>query len=358
MSYSPYSPPSSDPIDADALLLQLRRKQGQWVEWGQACLQLQKAGYAPDRIFEETGFEPVQQNQVIVAAQVYTSLEKGDLDEETRSHFAAKGSDLLYEFRILTQPDRVKAAKFSLAHRLDADEAHELAKAIKDFSRMRSQPEGFVREPGDAIAYLCWKSARQHKDIQERSRLIAKGLRFVHSATARQHLEHLLIDFTVISQATAPRLPLYRQESPEECPRTIPVAGQLPLSLEDWQAVPFLEPVAPFGLIHSSDKGAFVSVPGWQIIRSINNPVALLAQPEQLPQAPSQSSEPLLVIVDRDRRDWSSDRYFLVATEGQLELQWFESQPETALLAQLMLILRPHQIFDEEFTKELWQVEE
>ncbi len=35
-----------------------------------------KIGYNPQDIFEATGFEPIQQNQVVVGAQVYSSLEK------------------------------------------------------------------------------------------------------------------------------------------------------------------------------------------------------------------------------------------------------------------------------------------
>jgi len=357
MSYSPYSAPNPEPIDAEALLLQLRRKQGTWVEWGQACSQLQKAGYAADRIFEETGFEPVQQNQVMVAAQVYISITKGEIKETVRSHFNQKGSDILYEFRILTQPQRLAAAEFSLDHSLDSDQAHELAKAIKDFSRS-SPTEGFSQHPGDIMAHQCWKSARQHKDIQERSRLIAKGLRYAHSVSARQHLEHLLTDFTVVPQKKAPRLPIYRLESAQESPRVIPVVGQLPLSFEDWKAVPFIEPLDPFGVVRSEGTSAFVAVPGWSVIRGMIDPVALLANSDQLPGALSESSELVLLLVDRQEREWDSDRYFLVEVDGQLDLQWWDSEPDRPLLAQLVLIMRPHRILDEDFTKQLWQVEE
>ena len=41
------------------LLRKLRQKQGNWVEWGAAIASLQKAGYNPQQIFEETGFEPL-----------------------------------------------------------------------------------------------------------------------------------------------------------------------------------------------------------------------------------------------------------------------------------------------------------
>jgi hypothetical protein len=70
---------SSPPPDADVvqdILLKLRRKEGTWVDWAQGCQTLQKAGLNPQQIFEETGFEPIQQNQIVVAEQVYQSAVK------------------------------------------------------------------------------------------------------------------------------------------------------------------------------------------------------------------------------------------------------------------------------------------
>ena len=61
-------------LNVEAIVKSLRRKEGNWVSWGQACQQLQKAGYSSQSIFEETGFEPIHQNQVIVGAQVYATL--------------------------------------------------------------------------------------------------------------------------------------------------------------------------------------------------------------------------------------------------------------------------------------------
>jgi len=60
---------------AQELLRKLRQKQGNWVEWGIAIASLLKSGYNPQEIFEATGFEPIQQNQVVVGSQVYNSLE-------------------------------------------------------------------------------------------------------------------------------------------------------------------------------------------------------------------------------------------------------------------------------------------
>jgi len=78
----------------------------------------------------------------------------------------------LYE--LLTQSERAAAAELILSHRLDADEAREVARDIKEFSRLRTLPAGFSDHPGDALL-ISWKLARQKTDLQDRSRLIAKG---------------------------------------------------------------------------------------------------------------------------------------------------------------------------------------
>ncbi|MGB3535240.1 MAG: RuBisCO accumulation factor 1 [Microcoleaceae cyanobacterium] len=349
--------PPENAADLQELITLLRRKEQNWVEWGKACAVLQKAGYTPQQIFEETGFEAVQQNQVIVGYQVYDSVMQGDISEATQSFFQRKGSDILYQFRILTQPQRVQAAEFAVERQLDADDAKDLTKALKEFSRVSRLPEGFVNHAGDAIAYQCWRLARQNNDLQQRSRLIAKGLQYAHSATARQQLEQLLTDFTVFSERSAPRFPLYRLESEEELPRTLPVVGELPLTVAELKAVPLTEEIAPFRLVKFSGQGAWVAVPGWQVIVKAEDPVVIFSHSDQLPAPLPGKIEEILIVIDRAQRQWNVDSYFLVEQENQLKLQWFDTAPSQALLGQVILIMRPKKILDENHMHDLWQIE-
>ena len=344
--------------DAQDLLRALRRKEGNWVEWGQACQTLQKAGHNPQAIFEETGFEPTQQNQVIVAAQVYASILSVGSSEAVQAFFGRKGSDILYELRILSQTERAAVATLCVEKNLDMDVAREIAKAVKEFSRLSKPPEGFTDHPGDAIAHQVWKSARQKADLQERSRLIAKGLRFAHSDTARKQIEQLLMDFTVVPTTPAPRQPIYRQDSDEDLPRVLPVVGKLPLTAADLQAVPLTEEAEPFGMVQFSGTGAWVPIPGWQVIRTAEDPVVFLADSDTLPTPLPGQKEEVLVVVDRAQRQWQDDRYFIVAQADQLQIQWFEAAPEVPLLGQVVLIMRPKKVLDEDYTKELWQIDE
>lgn len=352
-------PQSDSPaVNAKDLLQLLRRKESNWVEWGQACQQLQKAGYNPQAIFEETGFEPIQQNQVIVASQVYKTLENAGVSDAVRSRFERTGSDTLYELRILTQPERAAAAEFIVARNLDSEGAREVAKAVKDFSRRSNPPEGFSNHPGDAVAHEYWKVARQHNDLQERSRLIARGLMFAHSQEARQHIEKLLTELVGGKQPAAPRLPVYRIEADEEMPRLVPVVGQLPLTAANLIDVPTLQKTGSFQMIQVSSQQTLVAIPGWQVVLKAQDPVGILCNTSQLPSQIKNKPEDVLIIIDRTQQEWDTDSYFVVEQARQLKIQWFPDEPNIPLLGRLILVLRSKKILDEALSQDVWQIDD
>lgn len=348
---------AADDVAAE-LLRKLRQKQGNWVEWGLAIATLQKSGYNPQEIFEATGFEPIQQNQVVVGAQVYNSLETAGASAEARSHYATRGSDVLYELRLLTQEERAAAAELAFQHKLDLDGAREVAKAIKDFSRFRTLPTGFTEHVGDAVAYQAWRLARQNTDLQERSRLIAKGLRFAHSQTARKQIEQLLLDFTVVSQRPAPIPPFYRFDSEDELPRIVPVVGELPLTAQDLKNVPLITEIEPFRIVKFAGEQAWVALPGWQVLLAAEDPVVILARSDRFPNPNNIEPGPVLVVVDRAQREWNDLSYFVVNHDGEIDFQWFETTPDSDILGKVIIIVRPRKILDEEVTKDSWQIDE
>ncbi|MGK7889557.1 MAG: RuBisCO accumulation factor 1 [Leptolyngbyaceae cyanobacterium] len=363
-----------DSPEVAALLQQLRRKQGNWVEWGQHCQTLQKMGMSPQTIFEATGFEPIQQNQITVAAQVFNSILSQGVAGTVRSHFEQRGSDTLYEFRILSQTARAKAATLVLEKGIDSEGSREVAKAIRDYTQRSQSPEGFAPfddHPGDAVAYHYWRLARQQGDLQARSRLIAMGLKFASSPAARQAIEHLLTDFTVETQRPAPTLPSYRLDTEDSAPRIVPVVGHLPLTVGDVKAVPLVEEDGPFNLVKFSGTGAWVPLPGWQIVALAEDPIVLLATSNQLSglRTDNDAPEAILVVVDRARRQWSPDHYFLTTTqpdgqsqengeeEVEVTVRWSGENMDTPILGQVMLVLRPKRILDENLANDPWQVE-
>ncbi|MEN9204852.1 MAG: RuBisCO accumulation factor 1 [Thermostichales cyanobacterium SZTDM-1c_bins_54] len=350
-------------MSPEEVVQQLRQKQGNWVSWGRWCQQLQKLGYTPQRIFEQTGFEPAIQNQLIVAAQVYGALEQSQADPAVLAHFAERGSDSLYELRILNQQERVAAASWLLAKGGNSEIARELAKAMQQFKQVRQVPEGFTNHPGDALAWECWRLARQQSDLTARTRHIAKGLRFAYSETARTHLENLLQEVSGSPAPAPPRLPWYRLESDQDCPRVIPVAGSLPLSWDAWQQVPLLTPAGSFQTVRFSGEGMWVALPGWVVLQQAQDPIAVLAKLTDLPDQPSnppshpQGDEEVLLLIDRGCRDWQPDRYLLAADgQGDLTIRWFAQAPAEQIGGTLLVVVRPPRVFDPQ--PQAWHLEE
>ncbi len=337
----------------------LLHKEGTWIDWGKTCQELQKAGREPAKIFEDTGFQASQQNLVIVAAQVYDSVAQGEVAEEILRYFQGPKSDVLYEFRILNQEQRVAAAKLAYEKKSDIDEAHEIAKTVKEVSQLSQLPGGFTHHPGDMMAYLCWKRARQKKDLQAKSRLIAKGLKFANSDAARTSIEKLLSDFAVAAQKTAPILPVYRLELEEELPRIIPLITTSPVTKEALEKIPSIEIQEPFRSVNLTSGGSFVPVPGWQLVLKAMDPVGYIDSSNNLPTYLSGNVEQVLIIVDRAARKWDINSYFLVETANkEPELKWFETPPEVNIIGQLVLVMRPKKILDEGNITQPWQMDD
>ncbi|MEB3225166.1 MAG: RuBisCO accumulation factor 1 [Synechococcus sp.] len=346
------------PAETDELFRSLLHKEGTWVEWGMGCQRLQQAGHSAQEIFEQTGFQTAQQNMIIVAAQVYQSIEKSDAPADLLAYCRGPRSDVLYELRVLSHTQRAIAAKVCHEKSLEFDEAKELARAMQEFARLPQIPDGFTEHPGDAMAYQAWRSAKQKKDLQDRTRLIAKGLKFVHSGTARQKIEQLLSDLTAKPTKAAPLLPLYRYDEDTNVPLLIPVAGTLPLESDRLLAISPLQQVAPFNLVTVPAETALVPLPSWQNVLTAGDPVVIFHQTDQLPQPIPGKPEPVLVLLDRQQTTWNDHSYFAVDVDGQVELAWFAEAPIAKILGQVLLVMRPKKILDENNLREPWQMDD
>jgi hypothetical protein len=346
-----------DEAEAKEIVRSLLHKEGNWVEWGKKCQTLQKAGYEPAKIFEDTGFQASQQNLIIVASQVYDSIAQAGAEAAVLEYFQGPRSDVLYEFRILNQAQRAAASQLAYEKKIDVDGAHLVAKAVQDVAHISQIPEAFTNCPGDNVAYLCWKRARGKRDLQERSRLIAQGLKFAQSQSAREAIEKLLSDFSVETTVNAPLLPLYRLEVEEQLPRIIPLLGSYPLTPQSLDEIAPVQTQESFSSVTVS-SGTFVPVPGWQSVLKAIEPVAYLCPSDRLPKSIAGKVRECLVIFDRASREWELNSYFVAEVNGQLEIKWFETAPNVPIVGQLVLIVRPKRILDENNIIEPWQMDD
>jgi hypothetical protein len=355
---TPSSQPQLSTEEAQEIMRSLLHKEGNWTDWGKKCQILQKNGYNAQEIFEQTGFQTSQQNLIIVATQVYESLIQENASPELLNYFTGPRSDVLYELRILNHKQRLEASQVAYEKKLEVDEAYNLAKAIQEISRMSQLPAEFTRHPGDAMAYLAWKRAKNQKDLQQRARLIAQGLKYAHSVTAREAIERLLSDFTVTTKVNAPLLPIYRLEVEEELPRNVPLAGTFPLQKRELEQTPSLIAQEPFRVVKTPANCSIVPIPGWQVVLKAGDPVAILIQSDLLPTSIIGKPEEVLLLVDRSIQEWNINQYFLIEENGNLQIKWFENKPEFPILAQVVLVLRPKKILDENNLLEPWQMDD
>ncbi len=334
------------------------KKEGNWVDWGRICQKLQKAGYNSQLIFEKTGFQSSQQNLIIVAGTVYETLKSTGADNDILKYFIGPKSDVLYEFRTLDREQRLAAATLAKEKKLDAIEAREVAKAIGEFARLSQPPSGFSAAPGDAVAYQYWSKARHKKQLQDRARLIAKGLKFASSSSAREKIEQLLGDLSVVPKLAAPLMPIHRLEQEEELAIIIPALATWPETEGEIKQLEQISYQEPFGLVSNSKDMGIVAVPGWQVIRAAKDPVGIVTKSDRLPKKIPGKSELVLVVIDRHALLWNVNSYFLVQQQGALKIEWFEEEPDVHIIGQIVLIMRSKKIIDEDNITQPWQMDD
>jgi hypothetical protein len=94
------------------------------------------------------------------------------------------------------------------------------------------------------------------------------------------------------------------------------------------------------------------------VVLNADDPVAIAWQSDQLPQPLPGKPEEVLVIVDRSKRDWQPDQYFLVSEGDRVVLQWLETEPSQPIFGQVLLVVRPKRMLDEDYAKDPWQIDE
>ncbi|MBE9223274.1 hypothetical protein IQ215_11255 [Cyanobacterium stanieri LEGE 03274] len=353
------NPPQISESEKQELVRSLLHKEGCWVDWGKKCQILQKAGINPQEIFEQTGLQNSQQNLVIVASQVYQSLVDNQVEESTLKYYQGPRSDVLYELRVLNHQERQQAALYCEQKKMDVDGAKEVAKNMKLFARISQPPEGFTNHPGDTVAYQYWKSARQKKTLADKTRLIAEGLKYAHSEGARNKIQQLLTEVaTAETVGKMPLLPMYRLEAEEQIPCILPMVGTFPLALSSLENIPSLCPQGPFDVVQVSQSMNLVSIPTWQPVLQAQSPVVVMATTHDLPQQQDEKNEPILVVVDVEDRQWSSQYYFLVDNHGEVKFSWLPTENQDRILGRVLVILKPRKILDENNLTQPWQMDD
>ncbi|URD82453.1 hypothetical protein MUK42_18812 [Musa troglodytarum] len=344
--YQPFRPPPS-PLPAKYRSLGtaerleiLRDRLGLWHEYAPLISTLGHDGFTPPSIEEVTGISGVDQNCLIVAAQVRDSLVSSSFDPELLAFFdAGGGADLLYELRLLNAAQRAAAAYRIIEHRLDPKAAQELARAMKDFPRRRGDV-GWDRfsaaSPGDCLAYTHFRLSRETMSPAERMASLDRAVEAAETEEARKRIEEEIERASRQGEGGG----VAAGEETEELRVTVPVvrlrygevaAASTVVLLPVCRAEEGEEGIAAapgrcraegeLGVM-AAERGwaRWVVLPGWEPALAAGNGVAVeFVDGRVLPWRGSGGwEEAVLVVVDRGRREVrAEDGYYLVGGEEE-----------------------------------------
>ena len=129
-------------VSTEGQLEILRDRRGLWHEYAACVTSLNRSGYTSAAIDESTGMTGVEQNTIVVATQVFNSLQASGLSEDRLRAFETMGgAEVLYETRTLSSLQRLQAAEYMIDQGLDPKFSREVAKAMKEYER-RKRDEG------------------------------------------------------------------------------------------------------------------------------------------------------------------------------------------------------------------------
>lgn len=342
--YQPYRPPPTPlppkfrNLDTNAQLEVLSNRLGLWYEYAPLITSLIQQGFISSTLEEITGIASVEQNRLIVAAQVRDSLVEAT-DEETVSFFESPGSpEILYELRILNTPQRAAAARFIIANGFDGKRAEDLARSMKDYPRRYGERgwQSFDGNlPGDCLAFMYYRQAHEHKSAASPDQSITaleRALEVVESETARQKVlddlekdgegegeEGLNIDEVI-------RVPVVRMAIGEVAESS--VVAVLPVCMAEGREIEVGE--APwecgmrgdFGIVHTEKAwDRWVVLPGWSPVATLKRGGVVVRFPKAGGVLPwkgkrRDANEEILVVADRGRKEVEFDDGFYLVVGG------------------------------------------
>lgn len=393
--YQPFRPPPSPlpsefrSLDTASRLEILSNRLGPWFHYAPIIPSLFQEGFTPPSIEECTGISGVEQNRLVVAAQVRDSLVQSRADSETIAFFDSGGAELLYEIRLLSAAQRASAARYVVANRLDAKGAQELARAMKDFPRRRGDKarESFSHAlPGDCVSFMRYRQSQEHPNPSpQRTAALESALSAAESETAKARIVAELQGDSDgkagdegSETGTAIRVPVVRLKYGEVAEAKSVVV--LPLCRAEEEREIGLEE-APWECRTEGEFGVIVAEKGWRrwVVLPGWEPVAGLASgggggvavsfvdARVLPWKANRwyKEEKIVVVANRGRKEVEDDDgFYLVGEKGVTGHGGLKVERGSALkrmgvkesLGTVMLVVRPpREETEDQLSDEDWE---
>ncbi|KAH7571853.1 hypothetical protein ACOSQ2_014940 [Xanthoceras sorbifolium] len=383
--YQPFRPPPSPlppkfrSLDTAGRIDVLANRLGLWFEYAPLIPALYQEGFLPPSIEEATGISGVEQNRLVVAAQVRDSLVQSDTDPEILDFFDTGGFELLYEIRLLSATQRAAAARYLVENKLDAKGAQDLARAMKDFPRRRGdiawEKFNYVL-PGDCLSFMYYRQSREHKNpSEERTSALQLALDVAESEDAKIVIVKELEGDSGGEESRdgvvdGVRVPVVRLKLGEVSEASnvvvLPVCRAEEKEREILEAPWECQNEGEFGVV-VAEKGwkRWVVLPGWEPVYGLRKGgvVVSFGDARALPWKVNRwyKEEAILVVADRGRKEVMADEgFYLVAVDGEgLKVERGTALKERGVVESLgtvvMVVRPPREETDDQMGDDDWE---
>ncbi|KAK9061117.1 hypothetical protein SSX86_018297 [Deinandra increscens subsp. villosa] len=340
-SHSPIPPQYRD-LDATARLDVLTNRLGWWYEYAPLIPPLIQEGFDPSTIEEITGMAGLEQNRLIVGAQVRESLVQCGVDADTLEFYDKGGAELLYEIRLLSVNQRAAAATYMAENKFEPGGANELARAIKDFPRRRGDRGWDCFDytiPADCLAFMYYRQALEIRESELRIAALEKALNTAVSDGGRKWITKELDGNDDDAEGAGEngsvvdgvKVPVVRLNLGEIAEAT--VVAVLPVCEpgdrgKEVEAAPWeYECKGEFGIVEAEKEWRkWVVLPAWgQVVKVKRGGVVVaFSDARALPWRVNRwyKEEAILVVVDRGQKEVvSDDGFYLVLSEDELKVE-------------------------------------
>ncbi|EFJ26736.1 hypothetical protein SELMODRAFT_441634 [Selaginella moellendorffii] len=162
----------------ESMMESLRNGMGSWHTRAKTIWELQQMGFTAGQLYDVALVTAHLQTAMVVASKVYDSLVLAQASSELLSALESNEMHVcsLYELRILSSKQRKAAAEYVVEKGLDTKGAEELARAIKQHERRAELREGFSPLPGDCLALMHYRAAKESSQADEKQSLAQRAL--------------------------------------------------------------------------------------------------------------------------------------------------------------------------------------
>ncbi|CAN7025322.1 unnamed protein product [Brassica rapa subsp. trilocularis] len=374
--YQPFRPPPSPippkfrSLDTAGKIEVLADRMGLWFEYAPLISSLYTEGFTPPTIEELTGISGVEQNCLIVGAQVRDSIVQSNAKPELIAAFETGGAELLYEIRRLSTVQRVAAAEYIVEHGFDTKGAHDLARAIKDYPHRRGDKgweEFDYNLPGDCLSFMLYRKSREHRSPSElRTTLLEQALEVAVTEKAKKAVGRELHGYSDEERAKEEevkiiRVPVVRLKFGEvagassvvvlpvcEAEEGVGKINEAPMEFESG---------GEFGVVEAEKEWRrWVVLPGWDPVVAVRRGgVAVSFRDDRKVLPWNGKEEAVMVVMDREKKTVEAeDGYYLVVTGDGMKLERGSVLKERGVeecLGMVVLVVRPPRDDDDE-----WQI--